>query len=133
MVGLDRDLDLLGVKHKANDALVRGGTVLGDLVVDRVHLLDLLLRLRHQLHVLLAPLGDHALLSLDGLPQPAKHVVPDFDGAEAVADSAHHGLDGVAVAHVTERDKILTSLACVITGHARIGEDRRGTGDVGAG
>ena len=49
VVGLDRDLDLLGVNHKANDALVRGGTALGDLVVERVHLLDPLRRLRHQI------------------------------------------------------------------------------------
>ncbi len=131
IVGLDRDLDLLGVKHEANYALVRGGTALGDLVVDRVHLLDLLRRLRHQLHVLGAPLGDPAVLSLDGLPQPVKHVVPGVDGAEEVADGAHHGLDGVVVADVTERDDLLTSLVCA-TRHARVDVDRRRAGDVGA-
>ena len=48
IVGLERDLGLLGVKYEANDTLVRGGTAFGDLVVDRIHLLDLLRRLRHQ-------------------------------------------------------------------------------------
>ena len=130
---IDRDLDLLGVKHEANDTLVRDGTELGYLVVYRVRLLNRLLRLCHQIHMLLAPLGDLAVLSLDRLPQPVKHVVPDFDGADEVADGTHHGLDGVVVAHVTERDDLLTRLACVLTRHARVGVDRRGTGDVGAG
>jgi hypothetical protein len=92
--------------------------------------------------VLLAPLGDLALLSLDGLPQPAKHVVPGLDGAaevdllrsiEAWNDGAHHGLNGIVVAHATEHDELLTSLACVPMRHAGVGVDRRGTGNVGAG
>ena len=132
-MGIDRDLDLFGVKHEANDTLVRDGTELGYLVVYRVRLLNRLPRLCHQIHMLLAPLGDLAVLSLDRLPQPVKHVVPNFEGADEVADGAHHGLDGVVVAHVTERDDLLTRLACVLTRHARVGVDRRGTGDVGAG
>ncbi len=95
--------------------------MLGDLVVDRVHFLDHLRRFRHQLHVLPAPLGNPAVLSLDRLPQPAKDVVPGTDGAEEVVDGAHHGLDGLVVAHVTERDELLTSLACGPTRHARVG------------
>ena len=101
--------------------------------MDRVHLFDLLRRLRHQLHVLLAPLGDLAVLSLDRLPQHTKHLVPSFDGDEEVADGVRNGLDGVVVAHVTKRDELLTRLACVPTRHARVGVDKRGTGDVGAG
>lgn len=41
--------------------------------------------------------------------------------------------NGIVVAYVTERDDLLTRLACVLTHHARVGVDRRGTGDVGAG
>lgn len=104
----------------------------GDLIVERVHLLDLLHRLRHQLHVLLAPLGDLAVLSLDGLPQPAKRVVPAFDGAEEVADDDYHGRDGVVVARVTKRDELLTSWACLLTCHVHAVVDRRGEGNVGA-
>jgi len=61
------------MEDETNDALVRGGTALGDLVMERVHLLGLRLRLRHQLQVLIAPLGDLDVLSLDGLTQPAKY------------------------------------------------------------
>ena len=49
-----------------------------------------------------------------------------------VADGAHHGPDGVVVAHVTERDELFTSLAVVRAHHALVGVDRR-SGDVGAG
>ena len=121
------------MKHKTNNALFRGGTALGDLAVDRVHLLDLLRRIRHQLCMLLAFIGDLDVLSLDGLPQPAKHVVPGVDGAEEVTDGAHHSLDGIVVAPVTERDELLTRLTFVPTRHPRVGVDRRGTGDMGAG
>ena len=116
------------MKHEANDALVRGSTALGDLAVDRVRLLDILLRIRHQLLALLASIGDLDNLSLGGLPQPAKHVVPDIDGTEEVTDGVHHSLDSIVVGPVTERDELLTSLS-----HARVGIDGSGTGDVGAG
>jgi len=56
------------VKHEANDALVGGAAVLGYLVMDRLRLLDRPPRLRHQIHMLLTPLGDLGVLSLDGLP-----------------------------------------------------------------
>ena len=120
------------MEHEANNALVRGGTVLGDLAVDLVHLLDLLRRIRHQRYVLLASLGDLDGLSLDGLPQPAKCVVPGVDETEEVTNGTHHSLDGVAVAPVTERNELLASLTFVATLHARVGVDRRGMGDVGA-
>ena len=70
MVGLKRGLDLLGVKHEANRALFRGDAGLGDLAVERGDLPDPLRCFRHQLQVLITPLGDPAVLSLDGLPQP---------------------------------------------------------------
>ena len=83
--------------------------------------------------MLLAPLGDLAVLSLDVLSKSVKHTVPGFDGAEEVAHVAHHVLNGVVVARATERDDLLRSLAFVLTRHARVGVDRRGAGDVGAG
>lgn len=46
-MGLDRDLDLLRVQDKTYDSLVRGGTVLSDLVVEPVRLLDPVRRLLH--------------------------------------------------------------------------------------
>ena len=133
LVGLDRDLDRIGVKHESNGALVRGGTAPGDLAMERVHLLDHLRRLRHHIHVFLTLLGNFAVLSLDELPQPFKYVVPGVDVAEEIADGTNHGLDGVAVGLVAGCDELVSSLACVRTRHARVGVDRRGTGDVGAG
>jgi hypothetical protein len=53
----------LRVKHEASNALVGGGMALGDLIVERVHLLDLLRRIRHRLLVLLAPLGDRGVIT----------------------------------------------------------------------
>ena len=47
-VGIDRDLDFLGVQHIANDALVRDATELGYLVAESVHLFDILRRLGYQ-------------------------------------------------------------------------------------
>src|SRR6266478_3745722 len=48
-------------------------------------------------------------------------------------DGAHHGLDGVVVAHVTECNNLLTRLAWVLMCHACVGVDSRGTGDMGTG
>jgi len=132
-VGIGRGLDYLRVKHEANGAQFRNGTVLGELVVERVHLLDRLLRIRHQLQVLIAFLGELDVLSIDGLPQPGKHGASDPDGADEVADVAYHGLNSVAVGPITERDDLLTTLACGLMRHARVAVDRSGTGDVGAG
>ena len=81
----------------------------------------------------LAPLGDIAVLSLGGLPKPVKHVFPDVDGVEEVADGARHGLDGVIIALITEHNELFTGLAVVLMCHTRACIDRRGTGDVGTG
>ena len=132
--GVGGDLDRLGVKHKTDDALVRGGTALSDLSVEFVHLRNPIHRLCHQVQVLVALLSDLGVLSLDRVPQPAEHVVPDFDTCDLVADFAHHGRDGFVVASVTERDDLLARLAVGVTErHTGVGEDRRGTGDVSTG
>ena len=52
-VGLDRDLNLLQVKDKANHVLVKRGVVLNDLTVDCFHPLDLPCCLHHQIQVLI--------------------------------------------------------------------------------
>ena len=70
-----------------------------------------LLRIRHRLQVLVAPLGNIAVCSHGGLAQPLDHGVPGVDGADVVADGTHYGLDGVAVALITERDNLLERLA----------------------
>src|SRR6266702_1866924 len=132
-VGLDGDLDLLRVKDEANRALVKRGVVLDDLTVDRFHPLDLPRRLRHQIQVLIATLSHVLTFSLDGVPKPAKDIVPGVDRLEAVADSGHHGLDGVVVAHGTERDDFLTTLTTLLMGHTCVVVDRRRTSDVSAG
>lgn len=49
--------------------------------------------------MLLVAFGDLKVFSLDRLPQPAKHIVPDFDGADKVTNGVHYGLDSSVVAH----------------------------------
>ena len=120
------------MKYKANNELTRGCTVLGDLIVERIHLLYLLLRIRHQPPVLIARLDDILVLSLDGVPKPGKRIVPDIDGTEEVANGTHHGRDSVIVGHVTERNEPLPCLACGRSRHTRIAVGRRRTGCVGA-
>ena len=109
--GPDRDFDLLGVEDVSNNALFQSGTVLGYLVVEPIHLLDCLLRLRHIPQVLIAPLSDPGGLSIDGLPQPVKHLGPGLNGAYAAADLAHHSLDSVIKGPATERNNLLKRLA----------------------
>ena len=113
--------------------MVWRGTALSDLFVELVHLRNPLLRLFHQVQVLVTLLSDLGLLSLDRIPQPAEHVIPDFDTCDLVADFPHHGRDGFTVGSVTARGDLLARLAVVPARHAGVGEDRRATGDVSAG
>ena len=64
LVGLDGDLGLLRVKNEANGALVESRKVLGDLSVDRFHLLDLLRSVLHQTQVLIAFINHLLTISL---------------------------------------------------------------------
>ena len=123
--GFDGDLDLLRVKHEANSALVECGKVLGDLSVDRFHLLDLLCSVLHQAQVLPTFISHLLALSLFGLPKPVNRIVPSIDSQEVVAYSGHHGVDGLVVALYTKRDDFLTMLTIRLSGHAGVGADRR--------
>lgn len=93
--------------------LVRGGTELGYLIVKCIHLLGILLYPHYQVHILLVPLSDPGGLSLDGIPQPAKHFVPGINGEYEVTDGAHFGLGSIVVVHVhvAECDNLLMRLA----------------------
>ena len=64
--------------------LFRGGMVLGDLVLEHFHILNLLCFLFHQLHVLPTLLTNLVVLSLNMLPEAAKPVIPEFDGQEEI-------------------------------------------------
>jgi len=70
-IGLNREYNLLRVQYEANEMLVRSSTVLGNLIMQCIHLLNLLRGILHQLHMLLVPLGHVAVLCLDGFLQPA--------------------------------------------------------------
>lgn len=74
-MGPDRDFDLLGVEDVANNALFQSGTVLGYLVVEPIHLLDRLLRLRHIPQVLIAPLSDPGASPSTGFPSLSSTLV----------------------------------------------------------
>lgn len=117
----------------SNHVLVKRSVVLGDLIVKCFHPLDLPCRLLHQSQVLSTTLSNTLTFSLFGVTKPAKDTVLGVDRLEVVADGGHHGLDGVVVAHGTERDDLLTTLTVLLIGYACVWVDRRRTSDVSAG
>ena len=129
------DGDGFNVEDGTNGALWWGRPKPNDITVKFVYLLDLLLRLVHQIQVLPA-LSAHLfilLLALGGLGQPSDIVTPYVDRASEVADRTQHARDSFAVALVSEHNDLLGSLAVSPARHARVGERGRRTSDVGSG
>jgi len=106
--------------------------VLGDLAVEPVRLLHLLLRLDYQIHVLHALLGDILILPLDRISQSGEYLAPNLDGADEVADFPHHGPNGVIIPRITKCDDLLNSLASMLV-LPRCRGNRKGAGNVGTG
>jgi len=132
-VGSVGDHDGFRVEDAADDALVRVRPELGNLVVELVQGVDHLGRLLHLALDLQAPLGVSHVLAVDGFAQPLNHVLPHGDGASQGADSGHHGVCRVPVAHAAQRDDLLAGLAGALARHARVGKRGRRASNVGSG
>ncbi|CUS10823.1 unnamed protein product [Tuber aestivum] len=121
-VGFVGDRDGLRVKDTANNALVRVGPELGNLVVELVQGVDPPGCFLHLALGLRLPCGVGHIRAVDGLTQPLDLPLPHGDGASKVADSSHHG-----------RDDLLAGLTATLGRHACIGKQGRRASNVGSG
>lgn len=101
-----------GMGDVTDHAQIRRCPLFGDLTIDLVYVLDPLVRLLHQVHVVLAGTSDLARLALNSWTQPLNHcLVPRLDGEKVVTDSTHHSMiDSVGVCIGTKNDNLLTGL-----------------------
>ena len=119
-----------GVDDVTDNALVQNPPLLGDQVLELSYILDLPVRLLHQVLVVPARTSRLGFLALEDRTESLNLPVPCPDRETLAVDSARHMIDGIGVGTGTKNDDLLTRLAIVLAQYGPVMVYGRWEGDM---